>query len=213
MMMMAMYIIWTGKVIISLNISSHVCEMEYLAVDLEKLSHFPGAGKVLFSDACACCSDDDFSDASPERYGNNLKSTLYRLEIFKIELFSVYGFQVLILLSCPIGSNQHMILFKLPIYDCYSICSFSPLFQCEINRDDFLDAEPDFLVNSTSAILERFAQKGIRCDVALKALCKKKGLHVEVKDNPNISLTPLFTWTKKNGYVKSWRSSVRSNKS
>ncbi|XP_031382609.1 uncharacterized protein LOC116196838 isoform X2 [Punica granatum] len=84
----------------------------------------------------------DFSNSS-KRNGNGFNSTLYRLEIFKIELFSVYGVQ------------------------------------CEINRDDFLDAEPDFLVHSTSTILDRFAQKGIRCNVALKALCKKKGLHVE----------------------------------
>ncbi|GMN63535.1 hypothetical protein TIFTF001_032611 [Ficus carica] len=48
-----------------------------------------------------------------------------------------------------------------------------------ISLQDFQDAEPDFLVHSTSAIVERFTEKGIRCDVALKALCKKKGLHVE----------------------------------
>ncbi|OMO79599.1 FMN-binding split barrel [Corchorus olitorius] len=44
---------------------------------------------------------------------------------------------------------------------------------------DFQDAEPDVLVHSTSAIMDRFSQKGIRCNVALKALCKKKGLHIE----------------------------------
>ncbi|KAK4750355.1 hypothetical protein SAY87_027804 [Trapa incisa] len=87
--------------------------------------------------------DGDFSTRSSKRYGDSLNSTLYRLEIIKIELFSVYDFQ------------------------------------CEIGRDDFLDAEPDFLVHSTSAILERFAQKGIRYNIALKALCKKKGLHAE----------------------------------
>lgn len=52
--------------------------------------------------------------------------------------------------------------------------------QSAISLQDFQDAEPDFLVHSTSAIVERFSEKGIRCDVALKALCKKKGLHVEV---------------------------------
>lgn len=52
--------------------------------------------------------------------------------------------------------------------------------QSEISLQDFQDAEPDFLVHSTSAIVERFSEKGIQCDVALKALCKKKGLQVEV---------------------------------
>uniref|UniRef100_A0A6P3Z1P9 uncharacterized protein At3g49140-like isoform X1 n=1 Tax=Ziziphus jujuba TaxID=326968 RepID=A0A6P3Z1P9_ZIZJJ len=51
--------------------------------------------------------------------------------------------------------------------------------QSEISLQDFQDAEPDFLVHSTSAIVERFSEKGIHCDVALKALCKKKGLQVE----------------------------------
>ena len=36
-------------------------------------------------------------------------------------------------------------------------------------------------MHSTSAIVERFSEKGIRCDIALKALCEKKGLRVEVK--------------------------------
>ncbi|XP_009337441.1 uncharacterized protein At3g49140 [Pyrus x bretschneideri] len=70
-------------------------------------------------------------------------STLYRLEIMRIELFSVYGVQ------------------------------------STISLHDFQDAEPDVLVNSTSEIVERFSERGIRCDVALKALCKRKGLHVE----------------------------------
>ncbi|KAK3414564.1 uncharacterized protein At3g49140 isoform X2 [Eucalyptus grandis] len=79
--------------------------------------------------------------ASSDRKGCN--SIIYRLEIIRIELFSVYGSQ------------------------------------CEIHLQDFLDAEPDILVHSTSAILDRFSEKGIRCNVALKALCKRKGLHVE----------------------------------
>lgn len=53
--------------------------------------------------------------------------------------------------------------------------------QYPINLHDFQDAEPDALVHSTSAIIEHFSEKGIRCNVALKALCKKKGLNVEVK--------------------------------
>jgi hypothetical protein len=49
-----------------------------------------------------------------------------------------------------------------------------------VSLQDFQDAEPDVLAHSTSAILEHFSGKGSRCNVALKALCKKKGLHVEV---------------------------------
>ncbi|CAK7348959.1 unnamed protein product [Dovyalis caffra] len=70
-------------------------------------------------------------------------STLHRLEIMRIELFSLYGSQ--------------------------SVVSFQ----------DFQDAEPDVLAHSTSAILEHFSEKESRCNLALKALCKKKGLYVE----------------------------------
>lgn len=52
--------------------------------------------------------------------------------------------------------------------------------QSTISLEDFQDAEPDVLVNATSEIVDRFNERGIRCDVALKALCKRKGLHVEV---------------------------------
>ncbi|KAJ6973248.1 hypothetical protein NC653_033549 [Populus alba x Populus x berolinensis] len=51
--------------------------------------------------------------------------------------------------------------------------------QSVVSLQDFQDAEPDVLAHSTSAILEHFSGKGSRCNVALKALCKKKGLHVE----------------------------------
>lgn len=54
--------------------------------------------------------------------------------------------------------------------------------QSTISLQDFQDAEPDILVHSTSAIIEHFSQKGISCNVALKALCKKKGFNVEVKE-------------------------------
>ncbi|CAN4100694.1 unnamed protein product [Withania somnifera] len=70
-------------------------------------------------------------------------SSIYRLEIIRIELFSVYGAQV------------------------------------AVNLNDFQDAEPDSLVHSAPAIVERFRQQGTRCKYALKALCRKKGLHVE----------------------------------
>ncbi|KAJ8774859.1 hypothetical protein K2173_018118 [Erythroxylum novogranatense] len=86
---------------------------------------------------------EDISSFGPINDGSSPSSTLYRLEIMGIELFSVYG-------------NQSV-----------------------ISLQDFQDAEPDVLVHSTSAILEHFSAKGIRFNVALKALCKKKGLHVE----------------------------------
>ncbi|KAK4370682.1 hypothetical protein RND71_010157 [Anisodus tanguticus] len=70
-------------------------------------------------------------------------STIYRLEIIRIELFSVYGSQL------------------------------------AVSLHDFQDAEPDSLVHSAPAIVEWFRQQGIRCKYALKALCRKKGLHVE----------------------------------
>ncbi|XP_065867531.1 uncharacterized protein At3g49140 [Euphorbia lathyris] len=87
--------------------------------------------------------DVEISSFGSRSYESNPSSTLYRLEVMRIELFSVYGIQ------------------------------------SAIDLQEFQDAEPDFLVHSTSAILEHFSEKGIRCNAALKALCKKKGLHVE----------------------------------
>ncbi|KAM3307681.1 putative protein isoform X1 [Capsicum chacoense] len=99
-------------------------------------------------------NDDEVSDD----YTSNLKdgesfssrydkscnlSSIYRLEIIRIELFSVYGAQL------------------------------------AVNLHDFEDAEPDSLVHSVPAILDWFMQQGVRCKYALKALCRKKGLHVE----------------------------------
>ena len=60
------------------------------------------------------------------------------------------------------------------------LCFFQIL-QSVISLQDFQDAEPDFLVHSTSAIVEHFTENGAWCNVALKALCKKKGFHVEVE--------------------------------
>ncbi|XP_044478654.1 uncharacterized protein At3g49140-like isoform X1 [Mangifera indica] len=96
-------------------------------------------------------NDGDYSDwkdgeimgFSSKSDRSNTTSTLYRLEIMRIELFSVYGIQY------------------------------------PISLQDFQDAEPDALVHSTSAIIDHFSEKGIRCNVALKALCKKKGFNVE----------------------------------
>lgn len=88
--------------------------------------------------------DGEIMNFNPKRYGGNTNSTLYKLEIMKIELFSVYGDQ------------------------------------STINLQDFQDAEPDVLVHSAPAIIEHFSEYGMKCDVALKALCrKKKGLNVE----------------------------------
>ncbi|KAL5849166.1 hypothetical protein ACOSQ4_007179 [Xanthoceras sorbifolium] len=89
------------------------------------------------------CKDGTILSISSKSERSNTSSTLYRLEIVRIELFSVYGVQY------------------------------------TINLQDFQDAEPDVLVHSTSAIIEHFSQKGMTCNVALKALCKKKGLNVE----------------------------------
>ncbi|GAV69653.1 hypothetical protein CFOL_v3_13154, partial [Cephalotus follicularis] len=89
----------------------------------------------------SCSSKDD---------GSKPRSTLYRFEIMKIELFSVYGVQ-----ACTLDPSWSYFL------------------------QDFQDAEPDVLVHSTPEIVEQFSERGSRCNVALKALCKKKGLHVE----------------------------------
>ncbi|GAY48909.1 hypothetical protein CUMW_115250 [Citrus unshiu] len=87
--------------------------------------------------------DGETPNFSSKNGRSNTGSTLYRLEIMRIELFSVYGIR-------------------------------SP-----VSLQDFQDAEPNILVHSTSAIIEHFSLKGIRCNVALKVLCKKKGLKVE----------------------------------
>ncbi|XP_010525800.1 PREDICTED: uncharacterized protein At3g49140 [Tarenaya hassleriana] len=89
-------------------------------------------------------SQGDDNPSSSSRYdGHDMSSTLYRLEIVRIELSSIYGIQ------------------------------------SSVSLQDFQDAEPDILVHSTSAIIDRFNKKGINCNMALKALCKKKGLQVE----------------------------------
>ncbi|KDP42858.1 hypothetical protein JCGZ_23800 [Jatropha curcas] len=90
--------------------------------------------------------DEEVLSFSSKSEGSSTNSTFYRLDIMRIELFSVYGIQYTIALQ------------------------------------DFQDAEPDFLLHSTSAILEHFSEKGIWCNAALKALCKKKGLHAEGAD-------------------------------
>ncbi|KAG8369539.1 hypothetical protein BUALT_Bualt14G0024000 [Buddleja alternifolia] len=90
----------------------------------------------------------DFSDGDTVIFGSredghHSRSTIYRLEITKIELYSVYGIQAL------------------------------------VGVQDFQYAEPDVLVHSIQSILERFGERGTRSNLALKALCKKKGLNVE----------------------------------
>ncbi|XP_060172408.1 uncharacterized protein At3g49140 [Lycium barbarum] len=101
-------------------------------------------------------SDDEVSDGytSDWKGGETLSfsssydkscnlSTIYRLEIIRIDLFSVYGSQL------------------------------------AVSLHDFQDAEPDSLVHSAPTIVEWFREQGTRCKYALKALCRKKGLHVE----------------------------------
>ncbi|KAJ0093208.1 hypothetical protein Patl1_26262 [Pistacia atlantica] len=100
--------------------------------------------------------DGEILSFSSKSDRSNTSSTLYRLEIMRIDLFSVYGVQASTLHSLLLFSQQY-----------------------PINLQDFQDAEPDALVHCTSAIIEHFSEKGIRCNVALKALCKKKGLNVE----------------------------------
>ncbi|KAL8048719.1 hypothetical protein ABFS82_07G084300 [Erythranthe guttata] len=89
------------------------------------------------------CKDGDIESSNLSDYGSFGRSTIYRLEITKIELFSVYGVQSV------------------------------------VDVLDFQYAEPDVLVHYVPSILERFGEMGTRCNCALKALCKKKGFHVE----------------------------------
>lgn len=104
--------------------------------------------RQLFNDEESNSDSSDRKDGDIVSYntkddGRCDRSTIYRLDITKIELFSVYGAQSM------------------------------------VGVQDFQYAEPDILVHSKPSILERFGEMGTRCSVALKALCKKKGLHVE----------------------------------
>ncbi|KAK3025440.1 hypothetical protein RJ639_042166, partial [Escallonia herrerae] len=83
------------------------------------------------------------------RDGSRIGSSIYRLEITRIELSSLYGAQAW-----------------------YS-------FHSAIRWQDFKDAEPDILVHSTPALVEQFSQPEMKSSFALRALCKKKGLQVE----------------------------------
>ncbi|XP_071900837.1 uncharacterized protein At3g49140 isoform X4 [Coffea arabica] len=100
----------------------------------------------LFDDENNDCYTSGWTDGegfSSSDYGSHKRSTIYRLDIMKMDLFSAYGEQL------------------------------------AISLEDFQDAEPDILVHSTAALVERFDEPGVRCNFALKALCKKKGLLVE----------------------------------
>ncbi|KAF4361663.1 hypothetical protein G4B88_015286 [Cannabis sativa] len=114
-------------------------------------------------------------DSKGDRSNNG--STLYRLEILRIELFSVYGFQACTAIIHELRIRDSRILWPMMMI---MLRDQEVAMESAISLQDFQDAEPDFLVHSTSAIVERFIERGIRCDVALKALCKKKGLLVEV---------------------------------
>ncbi|XP_075512004.1 uncharacterized protein At3g49140 isoform X1 [Primulina tabacum] len=87
--------------------------------------------------------DRDSLSFTSRDHGSCCGSMIYRLDITKIELFSVYGIQALVSLH------------------------------------DFQYADPDALVHSAPSIIERFVESGAKCNVALKALCKKKGLNIE----------------------------------
>ncbi|GMH09672.1 hypothetical protein Nepgr_011513 [Nepenthes gracilis] len=87
--------------------------------------------------------DEPILSISSRGDGGTVNSTFYRLEIMRIDLFSVYGLQL------------------------------------AVSLEDFLDAEADALVHSTSAIVKQYSERGSKCNAALKSLCKKKGLLVE----------------------------------
>ncbi|KAJ6334186.1 hypothetical protein OIU78_011151 [Salix suchowensis] len=71
------------------------------------------------------------------------------------------------------GSTLHCLeIMRIELFSLYGS-------QSAVSLQDFQEAEPDVLAHSTSAILEHFSEKGSRCNIALKALCKKKGLPVE----------------------------------
>ncbi|XP_061968126.1 uncharacterized protein At3g49140 isoform X2 [Populus nigra] len=71
------------------------------------------------------------------------------------------------------GSTLHCLeIMRIELFSLYGS-------QSAVSLQDFQEAEPDVLAHSTPAILEHFSEKGSRCNIALKALCKKKGLHVE----------------------------------
>ncbi|KAK3015317.1 hypothetical protein RJ639_006165 [Escallonia herrerae] len=84
--------------------------------------------------------------------GSRIGSSIYRLEIMRIELSSLYGAQAFSFARCCILA---------------------------IRWQDFKDAEPDILVHSTPALVEQFSQPEMKSSFALRALCKKKGLQVE----------------------------------
>ncbi|THG11913.1 hypothetical protein TEA_018082 [Camellia sinensis var. sinensis] len=133
--------------------------------------------------------DGEVWDFRTEGDGNCTSSTLYRLEIMRIELFSIYAIGLqdfqeaepdVLVHSTPaiverFGEKGTRCNFALK-----ALCKKKGLYvESAIGLQDFQEAEPDVLVHSTPAIVERFGEKGTRCNFALKALCKKKGLYVE----------------------------------
>ncbi|XAR48758.1 hypothetical protein NMG60_11031680 [Bertholletia excelsa] len=159
--------------------------------------------------------DGEAWDFRHEGYGNRTSSTIYRLEIMRIELFSIYGIQ-----ACIIALT--IITFEYLTYNYISMRAgfgavvrgilklkdfffswnknpeilrprfFSPYLYLlnhpklffhsalsTIDLQDFQEAEPDVLVHCNSTIIGRLSENGMRCNIALKALCKRKGLYVE----------------------------------
>lgn len=108
---------------------------------------------------------------------------IYKLEIMTIELFSMYGKQVMLL--------QNIILpdFLGALWP-LKFLIFHGLLQLMIDPQDFQDSEPDILATSASAIIERIKENSDQCAVALRSLCRrKKSITVEVCLS---SLMPYF---------------------
>ncbi|WZZ66645.1 hypothetical protein YC2023_078015 [Brassica napus] len=130
--------------------------------------------------------DDNNTSTSSRHEENDMSSSgLYRLEIVGIELLSLYGTEArsgdVFIASAPQGF--------LPSHTKRSLCvamaqgekrdTHRLTSPCAILNQVCHHAEPDILVHSTSTIIERFNNRGISSGIALKALCKKKGLHAE----------------------------------
>ncbi|XP_009765199.1 uncharacterized protein At3g49140 isoform X2 [Nicotiana sylvestris] len=126
----------------------------------------------------------DWKDGETLSFGSSYDkscslSTIYRLEILKIELFSVYGAQIQHCEERCLQGFGGTEISKGKINEGGKRPKVWLGSKLAVNLHDFQDAEPDILVHSTPAIVEWFKQQGIKCKFALKALCRKKGLHAE----------------------------------
>ncbi|KAK2972509.1 hypothetical protein RJ640_000756 [Escallonia rubra] len=136
--------------------------------------------------------DEELLNIHNNSDGSCIGSSIYRLEIMRIELTSLYGAQAWFLMRTKLLFSSATIII------CSSFTSRGPFFHClrdgsllgqrfissvfqqsAIRWQDFKDAEPDILVHSTPALVEQFSQPEMKSSFALRALCKKKGLQVE----------------------------------